>query len=232
MKSFLAQHGDSISGVLSGFDRLVFKGQLLGICYVAGMLRYLSAREVLLKDFGQHAAKVSAQLRRSSVEVAKKQQRPVIYLQSSQTNKEKVALEALAADPVQEGLVAVISCRPAAPVEPRMSLDIHKNSNSERLELVQRFRKGLHLYHYMIHPTFGWMNVRIQTAPAARLVSFYFSNLHQWTRPGRRSDGSPVSSILQAYVTNEQTTVFPGWRMLSNRKRSLTSSSLPTGLKF
>jgi len=39
MKSFIAQHRDSIIGVLSGFDRLVLRGHLRALCYVGGMLR-------------------------------------------------------------------------------------------------------------------------------------------------------------------------------------------------
>src|SRR5229473_2522768 len=34
MKEFIAKFGDQISGVLSGFDRLVFRGHLRGISYV------------------------------------------------------------------------------------------------------------------------------------------------------------------------------------------------------
>src|SRR5450755_2911579 len=55
MKEFIAKFGDQINGVLSGFDRLVFRGHLRGIAYVAGMKRYLWANQVLLKNFGEHA---------------------------------------------------------------------------------------------------------------------------------------------------------------------------------
>ena len=51
MKEFIANHQKQISGVLSGFDRLVFRGTLRAIAYTDGMRRYLNARHVLLKDF-------------------------------------------------------------------------------------------------------------------------------------------------------------------------------------
>ena len=59
MKSFLQKHaasrsllGSTVIGILSGFDRLVFRGSLREICYAGGMRRYLSQAKVLLKGFG------------------------------------------------------------------------------------------------------------------------------------------------------------------------------------
>ncbi len=37
MKEFIAKFGDRIVGVLSGFDRLVFRGTLRAIVYAQGM---------------------------------------------------------------------------------------------------------------------------------------------------------------------------------------------------
>ena len=34
---------------------------------------------------------------------------------------------------------------------------------SKRIEAEPRYRKCLHLYHYQIHPRFGFMSARIQT---------------------------------------------------------------------
>ena len=45
MLKFIASHQDQISGVLSGFDRLVFRGTLRSIAYAAGMQHYLSSNE-------------------------------------------------------------------------------------------------------------------------------------------------------------------------------------------
>ncbi|MFM7200262.1 MAG: hypothetical protein ACKO6N_05680 [Myxococcota bacterium] len=122
------------------------------------MLSYLAAFSILLKDFGAHALEMTRRLKRASLEDARKNNRPIIYLASSHTNKEQIALKALRENPVEQGLIAVISS-----VEPCMSFDIFKNAQAKRLELVPRWRKGLHLYHYLIHPTFGFMNARIQT---------------------------------------------------------------------
>jgi len=158
MQSFIQQHEADIVGVLSGFDRLVLRGQVRAISFVDGMLRYLALAGVLLKEFGDHVQRVSQELRWASLARARALQRPIIYLPSSRTNKEEVALAALKEHPVSEGLVAVVTC-----VEPCPSFDIHRNAETKRLELVPRWRKCLHLYHDLIHPRFGWMNARIQT---------------------------------------------------------------------
>ena len=52
MLKFSASHQDQISGVLSGFERLVFRGTLRSIAYAAGMQHYVSSNDVLLKHFG------------------------------------------------------------------------------------------------------------------------------------------------------------------------------------
>jgi len=43
MNEFIARHAERITGVLSGFDRLVFRGMLRPISYPEGMMGYLSS---------------------------------------------------------------------------------------------------------------------------------------------------------------------------------------------
>jgi hypothetical protein len=66
VQQFIAKHQDQISGVLSGFDRLVFRGTLRSIAYAAGMKQYLSSNDVLLKHFGVHVEQVSQRLKAQS----------------------------------------------------------------------------------------------------------------------------------------------------------------------
>ena len=51
MQSFTAKYSDKIQGVLSGFDRLIFRGSLRKIAYTSGLNSYLWANHVPLKDF-------------------------------------------------------------------------------------------------------------------------------------------------------------------------------------
>jgi hypothetical protein len=122
------------------------------------MMAHLRQEGVLLKDFAKYVLKVSGQLREASTGVASNNSRPVIYLQSSRTNKEQVALEVARKDNIDIGLICVLGC-----VEPCFSFDIKSKRDAPKLELVSQWRKCLHLYHYCIHPVFGFMHGRLQT---------------------------------------------------------------------
>jgi hypothetical protein len=158
MHEFIAKHQDKITGTLSGFDRLVFRGTLRSIAYDQGMKRYLWANQVLLKDFGSHVEQVSRQLKQASQAEAESLGRPVKYLASSQVSKEDIAREMAAKQGIHEGLVCVLTC-----VEPCWSFEIYRNRETKKLDLVPRPRKCLFLYHYWMHPIFGFMNARIQS---------------------------------------------------------------------
>ena len=158
MHEFIAKHQDKITGTLSGFDRLVFRGTLRSIAYDQGMKRYLWANQVLLKDFGSHVERVSWQLKQASQAEAESLGRPVKYLASSQVSKEDIAREMAAKQGIHEGLVCVLTC-----VEPCWSFEIYRNRETKKLDLVPRPRKCLFLYQYWMHPIFGFMNARIQS---------------------------------------------------------------------
>ena len=155
---FIQRFGDKITGVLSGYDRLVLRGSLLAIVSAEGMKRVLWLKNVLLKDFGKWAQRMTDQLKKASCQAARDQNRPVVYLQSASADKDETARKIAARDGITTGLVAILTC-----LEPCKSFEIHRNSQTHKLELVYRMRKGLVLYHYWIDPQFGWMNARIQS---------------------------------------------------------------------
>ena len=158
MEKFIAKFGGLIQGVISGADRLVFRGSLRGIQYRFGLMGYLWHKQVLLKGFGKHAEKVTEQIKKAVVAEAKRQNRPTQYLYSSKTDKKALAEQIAARDKVEEGLICVLSC-----VEPCLSFDVGPNPETKQLELKYRLRKCLFLYHYWMHPVFGFMSARIQT---------------------------------------------------------------------
>jgi len=154
---FIAKFGDRIQGVLSGFDRLVIRGTLRAVGYVAGMRRYLTRRGVLLKDFGPHVEQVSQRLKAacmaSAVEVGRYK-----YLVSSRTDKEAVARRFAAEQGITSGLICTLGV-----VEPCWTFQVYRNQDTHELELEGAVRKCLHLYQYQIHPEFGFCHARIQT---------------------------------------------------------------------
>ncbi len=158
MHEFIAKHRDKITGTLSGFDRLVFRGMLRSIIFPDGMWHYLHANDVLFKDFRSHVERVSEQLKEASLSEANELGRPVKYLDSSRVSKEKIARQIMAKDGIGEGLICMLTC-----VEPCSSFDIYRNQQTQKLQLVKRLRKCLFVYQYRVHPRFGFMNARIQT---------------------------------------------------------------------
>src|SRR5260370_37216954 len=101
MNDFIAKYGQDLSGVLSGFDRLVFRGNL-PLNHEAGMKGYLWAHGLGLKDFGEHAEQLSLRTKEASLAVMEAEGRPVHYLNSGQSDKQKVT----ARDPTGAGTLA------------------------------------------------------------------------------------------------------------------------------
>ena len=157
MNEFISKYESQIEGVLSGFDRLVFRGNLRSLVHEGGMKNYLWHNHVLLKEFGRHAERTSQRLKAASVRETERLKRPVKYLPPSQ-DKEAVARQIVAEQKVDSGPVCVIKS-----VEPCWSYEIYRSRDEQKLKLVKRPRQCLFLYHYQIHPVFGFMNARIQT---------------------------------------------------------------------
>ncbi len=77
MERFFERYQDRIVGVLSGFDRLLFRGILRSICHVEGMDRFLSSQRVLYKDFGAYVQRLSEQMKKHAETVARQAGREV-----------------------------------------------------------------------------------------------------------------------------------------------------------
>jgi hypothetical protein len=158
MLSFLTKFAAVVRGVLSGFDRLFFCGTLRNLAHCRGLQHYLWVHRVPYKDFAAHSLEVTARLEEASLRQARQVGREIRYRNSAQYRKEDIAREIAARDRIQEGLVCVLRS-----VDPCMSFQINKNHRTRKLQIGYRQRKCLHLYHYQIHPVFGFRHARIQT---------------------------------------------------------------------
>jgi hypothetical protein len=119
---------------------------------------YLSHLGVYLKDFGHYAEQLTAQVKGASLANAQQQQREIRYLCNTRARKEDIAREIASRDQITDGLICVLTA-----VELCRSFGVCKNAQRQRIELELRSRKCLHLYHYMIHPVFGFMHARLQS---------------------------------------------------------------------
>jgi hypothetical protein len=163
MQEFIEKYRDQILGTLSGFDRLIFRGALRRLNYgwwdpqlqavvAKGMEEYLWQNGILFKDYGVHVKKISEQLKGASLRAFREQQRPILFLRSPSTDKDKLAREIAAKQDIDSGLVCAIST-----LEPSPTFE-HRATH-----IIRRERPSHVLYHYQIHPEFGWMHARIQT---------------------------------------------------------------------
>ncbi len=158
MVCFLDRHQDNVIGVLSGFDRILFRGTLLSISYRDGLDRFLSHHDVLLKDFGRFAGGLSQTVKDHVQDLVAQSGRPYLYLESSKQSKEKIAERICRDDRITEGLICVLGC-----VEVCQSFAIRKDSKSKKLRLVSAQCKCLHYYFYYLDRDFGLMHVRLET---------------------------------------------------------------------
>jgi len=158
MLNFLQRFSADVIGVLSGLDRIRFRGTQRLLATRRGMAQYLWQRRILWKDFRSFATQTTETMRQALEEQVEQLGRPLVYLNSSQVRKETLALELAARDGITAGLVAVLKC-----VEPCISFTVRRNRQEKMLELVCQPMKCLHYYHYYLDPRFGLMHVRTQS---------------------------------------------------------------------
>jgi hypothetical protein len=130
MLSFLTKFAGIVRGVLSGFDRLFFRGPLRNRAYPRGLQHYLWTNGVLSKDFAAHSLEVTARLEEASLRQAQQRGREIRYLNSARHSKEDIARQIAARDRIKNGLICVLRS-----VDPCRSFAIHRNRPSKKLEI-------------------------------------------------------------------------------------------------
>jgi len=155
---FLSRYRSLVTGVLSGFDRIVFHGTLQPLIRTLGMYYFLKDAGLQLIDFKRFATETTERVKRASLREANRLNRPVRYLTSSRDSKEDLAREIQAAHGVQNGLICVFTA-----LEPCMTFEYQRSQDRTERGLKLYPGKCLHIYQYFMHPVFGFMNARLQT---------------------------------------------------------------------
>lgn len=191
MRKCIARHSDKITGVLSGCDRILFRGHLPPLYYESGVRGFLSRQNVLLKDFEKFAQNVTALVFDAAVDVAERRGRPVRPLENSRISKEDLARSILAESPVRTGPIYLLSIQ-----ELCSTWQVWRSY--ERLhpqQLRRRSSKCLHYYTYFLDPQFGLghQGADLDAVPGA--------GLPEWPRVARpaarpRTHELPVSGQL------------------------------------
>jgi hypothetical protein len=67
MQQFIAKFEKVIQGVLSGFDRVLFRGSLLRLTHSVGMKWYLAQNHILCKHYEDHVKAVSQKVKKADL---------------------------------------------------------------------------------------------------------------------------------------------------------------------
>jgi hypothetical protein len=158
MKEFIGKYEDKIHGVLSCFDRVLFRGHL-PITSGWKMALWLYRLNVNFGSLKPFLLENSERVKNHAVAMAPKQGRPFQYLKSN-IDKEEAARKLAQRDAIRHGLVCIFSI-----LEPcrGFSFLFTKPLPDQRPFVKPARRKCLHLYFYFMDRHLGLIHVRIQT---------------------------------------------------------------------
>jgi hypothetical protein len=157
MNEFTTRYNDQLSGVLTGFDRLVFRGNL-ALNHETGMKGYLWANGIAWKDYAAHVAEVSQRVKAASLASVEAANCPVRYLNNGKASKEEIARTIARENGITHGPICALTA-----VEPCLTWRVAGNRETRKLQLVRATRQCLFVYHYWIDAVFGFMSARLQT---------------------------------------------------------------------
>jgi hypothetical protein len=155
---FATKFSTVCTAAIAGWDRLRLRGSLRPLFSPNWMTGYLRAARVKLTDFKSFAQVLTDQVIDAAKAAAAKARRPYWFIRSSLTDKLDWARELAQRDRITEGLIAVFST-----LQPCQAITVRLNRDTGLLTPVVEDRKCLHLYHYLMHPTFGLCHVCVQT---------------------------------------------------------------------
>ncbi len=107
----IARFGKAVKGVLTGFDRIVFKGTILPLAHEDGAMSFLGWRGVLNRDYKKWMLKQTDDLVNSVDRYAQEQSgQPITHLSSWKADKEKLARKRQEETGIESGLIGIWSC--------------------------------------------------------------------------------------------------------------------------
>lgn len=178
-RRFLAKFGTSIVGVLSCFDRVIFKGYLP--LRDEGSVNRWVDRELRMrrKDFVPFLRQHSEDLVEYAQAMADDANRPYLYLEGK-FDKERKIHQIIREDSLTEGLVAVLCVQ-----ETCRTVKLRYSQKRPWLAFLPRPQRVL--YFYWLDPEFGLMYIRLQTwFPYTIQV---YVNGHSWLAQQMRRKG-------------------------------------------
>jgi len=158
VQKFLSRFGPLVSGVLSGFDRLIFRGYLRRLCYPEGLEGFLAYRDICRKDFGDRAEQWTELTKELSLKPALAQGVHFEHITSGSIDKGAIAQRILQEKDNAIGPVCVLTA-----TEPCTIWNAHRSKKLQRIVFDRRQGRCQHIYHYSNHEDLGLIHVRLQT---------------------------------------------------------------------
>lgn len=159
MDTFLHRFAGKIKGVISGFDRIVFKGCIRPLMFPDGAMSFFRSRGVLNKDYKAWVMERSAAVVEAADRYARSEtDRGVEPIASYRQRKETLAHERQKERGVRQGLIGVWSSQEACWTY-RACYDAQKGFPQLRSD----HSRCKHLYFYHDHAEYGFMSIRLQT---------------------------------------------------------------------
>jgi hypothetical protein len=159
MNRFVQKFSGLVKGVLSGFDRIVFKGSVMPVMHGEGAMSFCRANGILYKDYKHWMQTQSTKV----VDAAERYAQAhcgggITYISSSRTRKEDIARQRQRQNGVESGLIGVWSA-----METCYSFRARYCPGAGYPQLRSEWTKCKHLYFYFDHEDYGFMNIRLQT---------------------------------------------------------------------
>jgi hypothetical protein len=152
--AFVGKHQDAIAGVLSCFDRLIFRGYL-PLSYPRGLEGFLHQQDVLFKNFKHYAPMIAERVKAHVKEQVEQAGAPFRHL------PRKVRMEEEARQRVEEhGIRAGIVCG-FSQLETCRTYRLAYGEGAPHLK--KDFRRCTVLYVFVMHPLLGLIHVKLET---------------------------------------------------------------------
>jgi hypothetical protein len=187
---FLEKYSNNLTGVISVFDRIIFKGYL-PIRTAEHADTFLSRQGVLLKDFMTFTKKHTISLKNHAIAIAQNAGRPYEY-RPHVTAKDDYAKAIARRDNVTDGLVCVLACN-----EENHSYGLRYGEGRPVLAPVSP--KCLTLYYYYIDRHFGLMHIRLSTWLPFNIQVYI--NGHEWLARQMTAHGIRFKQVENAFIT-------------------------------
>ncbi len=159
MDTFLQRFAGKIKGVITGFDRIVFKGCIRPLMFADGAMSFLRSRGVLNKDYKVWVMEQSKEQIESAESMARSATgRGIMPFRSCNDRKETIAHDRQKEMGLNHGLIGVWSS-----VEACSTYRACYDAKAGFPQLRQEYSRCKHLYFYYDHAQYGFMSVRLQT---------------------------------------------------------------------